>query len=1424
MPRPNRPELALLRGKSTAEALARWTESFAGGDRETAEKYAAILSRFTGKQASGAEYEAYMGAYSPATRRAYSFALTEFFEWLATKHKRVVPPPQVTRKDAEDYVEWLITRPYSLEGEKLRDGDQRERLTLYEIVGELGSADILSIAAKTPGWLRTAHPAPGVEIDRGWLNRELGRMVLHDLLVRSPTMEDLRREDARIGIGVFTLLVPDGDTMREMPLEEIFSYTLPRARAVSRTTVVVRVAALTSFWQALMEADNSSGAGALVRHNVFSDVGNRVRVGLAADRRASRARKGRLTPELVERLLRVADGPSLAEKRDAALLWFLVLTGARVTEITRIRRGRPPAAEAARWPGWYDERAVPPAVELVRKRGFRQRLPFPPYALKALAAFQAELARHAPLTGTQSDNQNEPHYLAPTAPGWRYKALAEEPDAPLFPPVKFWGANSSRNYQEFKPNANVRPDYRRSMTRNGIDAILKKIAKKAGFTEEEQALAHTHAFRHFAATAMARRGKPIREIQYMLGHESLVTTERYVEPETSTEALSGQNEILDFIAGAAHEPPAPAEPEAPRQPPTRPARVVETYAVPPGRPGRPQAGPRPEKKRRPPPEVQAPEAGGMPAQSPRVVPEAQVEPGQGLVAIAPKGGVEPPHVSQVRGNISPPPTPLEAYGALAPHPPGVPPTHPSQIAFTRVNLRTAKPKERALVNLAPPGDKRDLVQQVTWLRANYDPWPMNYGIDEQWLLPWFARGSASSGGEVTVDIISRTGERKIVVVPPIPVLSHYQMDPGLAPKHAPKLWQSIDQMRTRWLRTVPTKAFGLDRWWGMFLQARLTLGQVTKGKFTWVPFNTPAEVGTQIRSHDDEYLSKWLEINAERYGTTINAFEDIRRIERASEDDSDEAQKEWEEFQSTWRDASLMGVSPAAELPDWFIADDPVRDIYDRDPEEWRWFSTWFGAITGQNLTPVRDETLKAEEAFALEERSNRILQARKLLEGYYEAVTDLRTSKGDEREGGHASLKAYVAQLAEYGIPDPAQMLKEGKLRKKQRREASIEQLLNMAFPDVGVEVVDPNVLRSQLFDADTLRLDMSRKTISHTDEFRKRFAARYDGRDSECVVRRAARGMWEHVKRNGIPVARGEQRASQYSLLYSVMLSYMAWIFPCPAEIEERMAKEGRLGAEARLVWLNGVRSATQHMARIERDADEPALLAVAAEDGLDSKSAEEVLEAGLVVDSVRAQVAVPPPEVAEAVAKSAVESGQVAVESGGVVVVRPTVLRRRKSPSALREEAREERSPVPAPPAPRAPEPTARERIAEMRGRRGAVVELVQERAQTTGTYLSGVEEPEVEEQETPLEREAEYMEPEVEQYEGPQLPSMFSVGGEQHESAETTTHGLAYEELERNAAPPRYMTLGAYAAGADYVANAEEVLPSAIRMMAAMTLPF
>jgi integrase len=1190
----NRPELALARGKRTPEALERWTEAFGEGSRKVTERYAEILSRIAGPDAPGGRYSSYVGRYSPRTREEYGRAIAEFFEWSATVKRRVVLPREVSRKDAEDYVEWLATKSFTLEGERLRDGDQPERLALYDLVKSLGSADLESILAGLPAGLARAHEG-GVGL-RTWLASELGRMVLHDLLVRSPTLSELRKENSQIGIDVFTVTVPrDGGGTKEVPLEDIFIYSLPVPRPLGRSAIALRLAALSRLWTELARADVD--VEPLVRTNVFDEISARVSRGLSADKRAARARRPRLTPAIVERLLAATGGPSLVEKRDAAIFWFLVLTGVRATEARRLTREKPKATELERTPGWLEPRTAPVMVELVRKGGVHHRLPYPPYALRSLYDFQSALAARAAPPGAQSEDPKGQLYVPRGGAAWRYRALSEETDAPLFPPVAFWGANSPSQYQEMKPN--VRPAHSRPMSRWCLRALLKRIAEKAGLSAEESRLVYSHAFRHFAATAMSKRGKPIREIQSILGHSSVVVTEGYIEDERELDVLSGQNEILEYIAGGAAAGTPPAVPP--------PARVIETYGV----QAREEADPT------------------LVAESPKMGPEPATE--GGLVAIAEdEEPPAPPKKDISRGS------PFYAYADI-----GAPPGSHRDEAREKIHFTRVEPRQGKSPGTVALYERRgkDMVQADHWLGEHYDPWPLSYGLGELSLLPWFARGSASKHGEVTVTVRDKEGKTKTVTVPPLPVFAGEQLYSEIK---APTLFAKVEALRAEWMKTSPTKAFGLDRWWGAFQEIQRGLSRGTKGKFRFVPFDAEARVGKDIRAHDDDYLARWLEQNAERYTTTVRAFEHIERPRGSERDD-----EEWTAFMEKFAEASLVGVSPAEELPDWFLADDPVRDIYDKSPEEFSWFLKWIGSITGQDLSVAREKERSAEVGFAEEAMKIQVSEARELLKGYYESVESLRKAsrakEKDEAERERETLKLITERLAALGVGDP----KVERPSLPRPLDARIEALLRAAFPSASVELVDANILRSTLFDKDSFRIDTKKRTIVHTAAFREEFGRRYDGRDSECVMRRAARGMWEHVRRHGIPVLRGGERSSEYSLLYSVMLSYIAWIVPCPEVVEKRLAAElGLSGQKARLRYLAGFRQASRRILRSSEDLREDDLRRIAVEEGLDEAGAAEVLEAGLVQDSVRAEIALPSPDVTEAIARSAVESGNIQV----------------------------------------------------------------------------------------------------------------------------------------------------------------------------------
>ena len=1165
----NRPELAILRGKRI-ENLDEWARVFAGGDRKLAERYLLVLSLFLpgAQPAAGAERFSYLGQLSPNTRKAYGFAISEFSEFIARVRRKVVPPHDVSRADAEAYVEWLANRDFTLESERLKDGDQEERLQIYDTVKELGSARSVEIGRKVPRALVRAHPdaeRPS-QIAMGWLNAELGRMVLKDLLVREPTLESIRRKHPRAGIDQFTI---DGEL-----LWDLFTYKLPEPRAVGQTTIALRLEALSAFWDALSEGDG--GARPIVTQNPWKLIKKRATHGIARERKRA-AEKQRINPALIVRMLDREVGPSLVEKRNAALLWFLVLTGVRVSEATQIRRGKPIPSEERKWSGWLDTTKEPPTVMITRKRGTRAELPYPSPALQALVEFQAELRRSLPPPGAHT-RPGEKGFLDPDSPRWRYKLLLEEADAPLFPPLQFWGANSTQNYQPLKPNVRKTfggTDYRVGLTRHGVVALLQRYAQKAGLSDKEVAEIHPHGLRHFAATAMATEGKDLREVQAILGHESITTTEKYLAEPESMEALSGSREILSYLERIRRErgitPPVPAEPR-----PEEPKRAVIDV---PGRAVEPVSEPAGAPERRPPPPVPVPVPEAEEALPAHMLPQPPEVFGSatgsgsdaGLIAIG--GEPEKVEAREIRDGISPG-SPWWVYDAQV---------------TTREEERVGKIEQQELIHWSRTPQDR-------WLKKYYPLVPNRYGLGDSSLLAWFAKGQAHADGAVTIGIEDpETGEQKQVEVAPIPLLSPIQAYPEATIVQGQDLLSKLEALErvfllgdpARGIAPSPTRYFGLHRWFAFMSYATLNLQVETRGKYKWVPFDAPAVLSEELRAHADSYILEWYEKNAHTYKTAYRYFKQLVKREPVDF---------WDQIEPAAHEA----VALAEPVPDWFADPDPVHSIYEHDPGEYAQFERWLANLTGQRLSKQRQAERDEQLEYADEDLELRIQQARDKLESYYVTLQALEGEKDEagalipptkrEKKIYEATLKLIVQQLAdEFGIPDPYTITGLPKEHEK-RVEAIIQQVFRKDEP----EQTDANVFKSQLFSPDHLRIDTRAKTIKHTDEFREKFAENFEGRDSECVMRRAARAMWEHARRKGPFAAKAKQRGSQYAALQAVMLSYMAWIFPCPHDIEERIAqrlKKKVTDADRRAYFVRMARNVRLRLIErlLERTTDE-------------------------------------------------------------------------------------------------------------------------------------------------------------------------------------------------------------------------------------------
>jgi integrase len=1046
----NSPALGPLRGK---DPLRQWVSLFARRDPERAKRYEYALALFLGEEVKGKPPDwvdaSYFAAKSPSTIRAYRFAVAEFFEFLAAARGRVVPPHEVTRKDAFDYAEWLGNRGrgalhgrwnFGVDVEKLKDGDTPDELAIYETVLRLGSqARFSAIARGLPPKTRRAHSKEG-RFDEEWLRDRLRFLIMQSVLERSPKMVELRRVQPRAGLDPENPIDPD-----------TFLYMAVRLEPVSRATIDLRLTACSSFWRVMCRGENA-GQKALLEYDVFEDALGRVRKGLGHSKRVSAAER-RPTPALLRRLIQVADGPRLVDKRNVALLWFLLLTGGRITEALNLRRG-PPRSEYERktFPGWL-ELGPRPIVVFLGKGNKRRRVQLPRVTLEALMAFWAALRSKIGPNLTRDE------------PGYRYRLLLEEPDAPLLPPISLWGMNAVDAADDW--------GYRRSLRRPAVSMLLCRLARRAGMSEAERRRIHPHGFRHAAAEGLAKGGVPLEQIKEQLGHESVTTTEQYLPQAHDEIHPSGEDEILEWLSeGTTRIPEHPIPPPQPdvttfaeeEQPPVADAEFEDVEGL---EEDEDDAGEDTELERAAArPTHLLPEAPAPPER-----PYALAEPERPLIAV----GAEEAATS--------PPSPLFPYEELA---------------------RGRKPRD--LVWSGKP--------QARFLADHYAALPARFGLGSESLLVWWNKDAPS----------------------PWPVLAPAQAYPEVAADAG--LLQKLERLYDRWARSEPTRTLALARWFYFLGNLTVGLEERIAGEYSWVGFGAVGRVGEDLRAHDEDWLGDWFEKNAH----TFQVAE--RRFRAAPMPYRGESRSDF--WARAREDIGAAGLIPQVpELPVWFWEKDPVAAIYERDPAEWKAFVEWLAALTGGS--EVRDLERREQVELFDQERDDAEARAEGLLQEFYSLV--------DEAFAGDATAASSVEALRAYFKKEYGLTLPE---RGEGARDQRIAALLRRIFPDRPPPPTTNVLGDSRLFDPRGFRIE--RHTIAHSAEFRAEFAEENDGRDSECVMRRVARALWERVRPwqfEGVPatLTAAEERRG----LFVTQLAQLAFVVPCPADVEARMVAEG-------------------------------------------------------------------------------------------------------------------------------------------------------------------------------------------------------------------------------------------------------------------------
>jgi integrase/recombinase XerD len=86
------------------------------------------------------------------------------------------------------------------------------------------------------------------------------------------------------------------------------------------------------------------------------------------------------------------------------------------------------------------------------------------------------------------------------------------------------------------------------MDRAYVRVLLRRAGRDAGLPREVWERLHPHVMRHSAATLLAADGVPLHEIQALLGHADLRTTQRYIHHAESLDASPGYR-LAQLISG-----------------------------------------------------------------------------------------------------------------------------------------------------------------------------------------------------------------------------------------------------------------------------------------------------------------------------------------------------------------------------------------------------------------------------------------------------------------------------------------------------------------------------------------------------------------------------------------------------------------------------------------------------------------------------------------------------------------------------------------------------------------------------------------------------------------------------------------------------------------------------------------------------------
>ena len=206
-----------------------------------------------------------------------------------------------------------------------------------------------------------------------------------------------------------------------------------------------------------------------------------------------------LTANQVERLMDAPDGDDRLYRRDRAILEMFYATGCRVSEIVGLR---------------LQDIHLSEGYCLCTGKGNKQRLV--PLGQKAITAFEIWFREERPLTLQRSFEKYDHFFRIPSHPD----SLEPEPDTESATDESIGADHQQWAFLSFRG---------KKLRRQAVWELIKKYALKIGAPSSIT----PHTLRHSFATHMLAGGADLRQVQELLGHVSIATTQIYTHVDMS---------------------------------------------------------------------------------------------------------------------------------------------------------------------------------------------------------------------------------------------------------------------------------------------------------------------------------------------------------------------------------------------------------------------------------------------------------------------------------------------------------------------------------------------------------------------------------------------------------------------------------------------------------------------------------------------------------------------------------------------------------------------------------------------------------------------------------------------------------------------------------------------------------------------------